>query len=147
MDIDTSMLSAYVLPLASLFLVAASAFALIRVHLVLSSTPVALPDDKDRALNARVAELTVLCRKAQSEQASLAAVMADIRRELNAMNRLDRLLVDPAKADRAPAMELAARLARGGASIDELKTNCGLTIGEANLMRRLHGCTAAAQVS
>lgn len=144
MNIDTTMLSAYVLPLASLLLVAAAAFALIRVHLVLTSAPASLPDEHERALNARIARLTVLTEKALAEQASIAASVAGIQHELNALNRLDRLTAEPAQSTRATVMELAARLARDGASIDELKSSCGLSIGEANLVRRLHSRSAAA---
>jgi len=36
-------------------------------------------------------------------------------------------------------IENAVRMARHGASIDELVRNCGLNIGEARLMQKLHG--------
>jgi hypothetical protein len=36
-------------------------------------------------------------------------------------------------------IENAVRMARSGASIDELIRSCGLNIGEAQLMRKLHG--------
>ncbi len=36
-------------------------------------------------------------------------------------------------------IENAVRMARSGASIDDLIRNCGLNIGEAQLMRKLHG--------
>jgi hypothetical protein len=36
-------------------------------------------------------------------------------------------------------IENALRMARHGASIDELVRSCGLNIGEAQLMRKLHG--------
>jgi hypothetical protein len=36
-------------------------------------------------------------------------------------------------------IENAVRMAKHGASIDELIRNCGLNIGEAQLMRKLHG--------
>lgn len=41
-------------------------------------------------------------------------------------------------------IENAVRMARHGASIDELIRNCGLNIGEAQLMRKLHGKAQAA---
>ena len=40
--------------------------------------------------------------------------------------------------------QIAIRLARGGASRDELMTSCGLSLGEAELVRRLHGMARAA---
>ena len=42
-------------------------------------------------------------------------------------------------------IENAVRMARHGASIDELVRNCGLNIGEARLMQKLHSKAAAAQ--
>lgn len=36
-------------------------------------------------------------------------------------------------------IENAVRMARQGASIDELTRSCGLNVGEARLMRKLHG--------
>ncbi len=38
-----------------------------------------------------------------------------------------------------PGYQIAIRLARGGASADELAGGCGLTRAEADLVRRLHG--------
>jgi len=41
-------------------------------------------------------------------------------------------------------IENAVRMARLGASVEELTRNCGLNIGEARLMRKLHGGTQRA---
>lgn len=41
-------------------------------------------------------------------------------------------------------IENAVRMARHGATIDELVRSCGLNIGEARLMRKLHGKAQAA---
>jgi alkylation response protein AidB-like acyl-CoA dehydrogenase len=38
-----------------------------------------------------------------------------------------------------PGYQIAIRLARGGASREELMSGCGLTLAEAELVRRLHG--------
>jgi len=46
-------------------------------------------------------------------------------------------------AERLP-LEHAVRMARHGASIDDLTKKCGLNIGEARLMQRLHGRRADA---
>ncbi len=40
-------------------------------------------------------------------------------------------------------MNNALRMAKQGATIDELTRNCGLSIGEARLMRKLHGKAAS----
>jgi len=42
-------------------------------------------------------------------------------------------------------IENAVRMAKHGASVDELIRNCGLNIGEAQLMRKLHGKAKSAQ--
>lgn len=39
----------------------------------------------------------------------------------------------------SPGYQIAIRLARGGASSEELVSGCGLTRAEAELVRRLHG--------
>lgn len=42
-----------------------------------------------------------------------------------------------------PGYRIAIRLARSGASLDALMSSCGLTLAEAELVRRLHGPAAA----
>jgi Protein of unknown function (DUF2802) len=42
-------------------------------------------------------------------------------------------------ASPAPGYQLAIRLAKGGASREELMSGCGLSLAEAELVRRLHG--------
>jgi hypothetical protein len=44
----------------------------------------------------------------------------------------------------APGYQIAIRLAKGGASREELVSSCGLSAGEAELVRRLHGATHSA---
>ncbi len=44
----------------------------------------------------------------------------------------------------SPGYEIAIRLARSGASRDELMASCGLSGSEAELVRRLHGASQAA---
>lgn len=46
-------------------------------------------------------------------------------------------------ADSRLPIENAVRMARHGATIEELIRSCGLNIGEAQLMRKLHGKAAA----
>ena len=43
----------------------------------------------------------------------------------------------------SPGYQIAIRLARGGASREELMSGCGLTLAEAELVKRLHGPHAA----
>lgn len=53
--------------------------------------------------------------------------------------RLDRPAAAPPAQAPSPGYQIAIRLARGGASREELMSGCGLTLAEAELVRRLHG--------
>ena len=53
--------------------------------------------------------------------------------------RLDRPAAPAPSQSPAPGYQIAIRLARGGASREELMSGCGLTLAEAELVRRLHG--------
>jgi alkylation response protein AidB-like acyl-CoA dehydrogenase len=53
--------------------------------------------------------------------------------------RLDRAAAPAPPTAPSPGYQIAIRLARGGASRDELMSGCGLTLAEAELVRRLHG--------
>jgi alkylation response protein AidB-like acyl-CoA dehydrogenase len=55
--------------------------------------------------------------------------------------RLDRPSAPAPAPSRSPSpgYQIAIRLARGGASSEELMTGCGLTLAEAELVKRLHG--------
>jgi alkylation response protein AidB-like acyl-CoA dehydrogenase len=53
--------------------------------------------------------------------------------------RLDRPAAPAASQSPSPGYQIAIRLARGGASREELMSGCGLTFAEAELVKRLHG--------
>jgi alkylation response protein AidB-like acyl-CoA dehydrogenase len=53
--------------------------------------------------------------------------------------RLDRPATPAPAQSPSPGYQIAIRLARGGASREELMSGCGLTLAEAELVRRLHG--------
>jgi hypothetical protein len=78
--------------------------------------------------------------------------LADLEKRVdgtrNALGKLGERLEEssnraPAPAAPAPGYRIAIRLARGGASREELISSCGLTLAEADLVRRLHGPAAA----
>ncbi len=50
----------------------------------------------------------------------------------------------PAASGPSPGYQIAIRLAKGGASREELMAGCGLSLGEAELVQRLHGPASAA---
>jgi len=51
----------------------------------------------------------------------------------------------PAVASPSPGYQMAIRLAKGGASREELMAGCGLSLAEAELVQRLHGQARAAR--
>ena len=53
--------------------------------------------------------------------------------------RLDRPVAPAPSHSPSPGYQIAIRLARGGASREELMSGCGLTLAEAELVKRLHG--------
>ena len=61
--------------------------------------------------------------------------------------RVDRPQQAPQAAAVTPGYQVAIRLARTGASREELMSGCGLSRGEAELVHRLHGHTSAACVT
>ena len=53
--------------------------------------------------------------------------------------RLDKPQAAAPSSSPSPGYQIAIRLARGGASREELMSGCGLTLAEAELIKRLHG--------
>jgi Protein of unknown function (DUF2802) len=79
-----------------------------------------------------------------SEQAKIAARLeqriGELQRALKVI-AIDRAKADEPRVERNLPIENAVRMARLGASVDDLAKNCGLNIGEAQLMQKLHGQT------
>jgi alkylation response protein AidB-like acyl-CoA dehydrogenase len=77
----------------------------------------------------------------------LAELEARVDANRSAVAQLGERLERPAAATPSqtpsPGYQIAIRLARGGASCEELMSGCGLTLAEAELVRRLHGPRAA----
>ena len=73
----------------------------------------------------------------------LAELEARVDAIKSALAQLGERLERPAAASPSqgpsPGYQIAIRLARGGASSEELMSGCGLTLAEADLVRRLHG--------
>ena len=59
------------------------------------------------------------------------------------VERLERPTAPAGAHSPAQGYQIAIRLARGGASREELMAGCGLTLAEAELVKRLHGPHAA----
>jgi len=82
--------------------------------------------------------------------------LADLEARVDAANhsvaalgeRVQRPAHSPAAAaDLAPGYRVAIRLAKSGASPEELVSECGLSHGEAELVKRLHGPGSAGWVT
>lgn len=85
----------------------------------------------------------------------------EITAQLQASQRLEQRIVElqrivkvlethaplaPPAVERTVPIENAVRMARLGASVDDLTRNCGLNSGEAHLLRKLHSKTAITAV-
>lgn len=64
--------------------------------------------------------------------------ITDLHRELKLLEP-GREKNDARTVERSVPIENAVRMARLGASVEDLTKNCGLNIGEARLMQKLHG--------
>lgn len=58
-----------------------------------------------------------------------------------------KLVAAPSAVNRPLPIDNAVRMARSGASVDQLTKACGLNIGEARLMQKLHGKAAHAAIA
>jgi hypothetical protein len=89
-----------------------------------------------------------LLTHSQSLLEQLTSLDARVNATATAVRRLDERIERARPAGAAPAplsgapapgYQIAIRLARTGATRDELMSSCGLSFGEAELVRRLHG--------
>lgn len=138
MNIDLSLIYEYALPAANLCLLAAAVWTLVRVQRVLAGKAIYSRLAGGSAIEAQIAEIDEHCRIVSER-------LGEMQDQLEMLGKLERLLVSPVA--RELPMEHAARLAKDGASVDELARHCGLNIGEARLIRRLHGRPQAKRVA
>ena len=61
-------------------------------------------------------------------------------------DRLERPALPPTGNGPSASYQMAIRLAKGGASREELMAGCGLSLAEAELVRRLHGSSSPARI-
>lgn len=91
-----------------------------------SPTGVALADDKDDASK----EFLRIARRLENR-------IGQLQRAVKVMEISPQK--PPAPVERSLPIENAVRMAKQGASIEDLTKSCGLNIAEASLMHRLHG--------
>ena len=88
--------------------------------------------------------------QSQTLAQQLSALDARVNATATAIRRLDERIERQAqpgpqpKAAPASGYQIAIRLARGGASREQLMSSCGLSLGEADLVRTLHGAAGGA---
>jgi len=94
-----------------------------------------------------------LLTHSQSLLEQLTALDARLSATATAVRRLDERIerqrapgAAPLAAAAPPGYQIAIRLARSGASCEELVTSCGISPGEADLVRRIHGAAQRAGV-
>ena len=78
----------------------------------------------------------VVLRRLADLEARVSATNVAVSQLSERIERPQQLTSAPAAA--APGYQIAIRLAKGGASRDELISGCGLSINEAELVHRLH---------
>jgi hypothetical protein len=94
-----------------------------------------------------------LVTQSQTLAQQLHAIDARVNATATAIRRLDERIErqrqqpgsTPLAGAPTPGYQIAIRLARSGATREELMTSCGLSFSEAELVRRLHGVVGAAQ--
>lgn len=97
-----------------------------------------------RATRRQTAEVLAQTQLVVQRLAELEACVQAIQSAVAGLGeRLDRPAAPAPSQPPSPGYQIAIRLARGGASREELMSGCGLTLAEAELVRRLHGPRAA----
>ena len=129
MMIDTTY-SLYALIIANASLVAAAALAVLRFQRVLRESAAFWESPTGAAIQTDTREQTDYGKLLLQEIAVLQKTVAKLR------------IRQQPRDEPAPShvpIEHALRMAKRGASIEDLRKSCGLNIGEAKLMHRLHG--------
>lgn len=138
MNIDLYYLAEFALPVANVCLLAAAIIAIGRMQRIIRGKAIYSRLAAADAIESEIAAITEHCNLVSIR-------LGEMQDEIEKLSDLERLLVGP--VSRELPMEQAARLAQGGASIDELTRKCGLNTGEARLIRRLHGRPATPKVA
>src|SRR5579883_1984603 len=92
-----------------------------------------------RATRRQTAEVLAQTQLVLQRLAELEARVDTVRTAVAGLGeRLERPAAPAPSHPPSPGYQIAIRLARGGASREELMSGCGLTLAEAELVRRLH---------
>lgn len=132
--IDTTY-SLYALLIANACLVAAAALAVLRFQRMMRECKSFWESPTGAALQT-AAPAPAPARSATQDK-MLAREIAVLQKTVASLCKQERSQLE-STPDKMP-LEHAVRMAKHGASIDDLTKKCGLNIGEARLMHRLHG--------
>lgn len=128
------------LPSADFLLIAGRAVFLVFSFIVAAITFTAWR----RATRRQTAEVLSQSQIVLQRLAELEARVDAVRATVAALGeRLERPAAPGGSHSPSPGYQIAIRLARGGAGREELMAGCGLTLAEAELVKRLHGPHAA----
>lgn len=89
--------------------------------------------------------MTVGTEEALIEKLKLDQRVNELQRKLNELvqQHSEQTSLPAIEFERSLPIEHALRMAKNGASVDDLTRTCGLNIGEARLLKKLHGRAAA----
>ncbi len=123
----------YLLILANAAIVVAATFAVLRVEKALSESNGFWGSPSGAAVSSGYADVDDRERLVHEIQA--------LQQSVEVLQKG----AEPREVGRVVDMSFgrAVRMAKGGASVDELTETCGLSLGEAQLLHRLHGGPAA----
>lgn len=120
----------YLILLANAALIAAATFAVLRFgRLLRAASDLSAKDSRSGASGDSPAA-------ADSHQVQVLATLATLSRAVNELQQREPPVAQGQVIDLS--LEHAVRLAKRGASIEELTRDCGLNAGEAELLCRLH---------
>jgi hypothetical protein len=138
MTIDINSLLSYAVPLANLVVLAIAIMIFWRVQRALGGKAIYSQLAAGAAIETQISALGLRGEMVSTQ-------LTELQDRIEQLANLEVLRADPA-AHGLP-LERATTLAKSGASVDELTRTCGLTIGEARLIRRMHSGAAAVQPS
>ncbi|HWW79578.1 MAG TPA: DUF2802 domain-containing protein [Steroidobacteraceae bacterium] len=93
-----------------------------------------------RAIQVQTAQVLSQTNTVLQRLASLEARVDATKTTISQLgDRLERPALPPTGNGPSASYQMAIRLAKGGASREELMAGCGLSLAEAELVRRLHG--------
>ncbi|MDB6008135.1 MAG: hypothetical protein JWL65_385 [Gammaproteobacteria bacterium] len=100
-----------------------------------------------RAIQVQTAQVLSQTNTVLQRLASLEARVDATKTTISQLgDRLERPALPPTGNGPSASYQMAIRLAKGGASREELMAGCGLSLAEAELVRRLHGSSGPVRI-